>query len=402
MSLTLSIEARTWASGIGWSGTLSCLFRITPKKQIQQRRQIREFLRKGDTLVAATNKRRLWLIWGTIGAIILIAILFIALVDFDQVLRQLGRVNWQYLLLGSVLLLVGYLFYAIRWRSLLPQGIKLFDVFHAGNSGQMVNTWIPSRLGILVRTTMISQEYELPFVKVMSSVVIERWFETVMRLIALIGTVMLLTSRDFSIWTVVILLAIIGLSWGLLVGISRYQTTILEKWPRKLAGLPGLDQEKAERLLSGLLIGLVGIGSTRRLTIAFVWSVVMWALFLGYHYGGLVALNVRFKSTEMLGLALGSLAIAPPSTATKPIIYQGIIVFVLGLFGFDTATLTAYAILLHLPQLIWITGLGLWGFFKGPKIKLKRLMAEVESETNSELSEAAPKPTRNESTKRKI
>ena|GEM_PF-2245998 len=348
-------------------------------------------------MVAATNKRKRWLIWGTIGAIILIAILFIALVDFDQVLRQLGRVNWQYLLVGSVPLVVGYLFYALRWRSLLPQGIKLFDVFHAGNSGQMVNTWIPSRLGILVRTTMISQEYELPFVKVMSSVVIERWFETVMRLIALIGTVMLLTSRDFSIWTVVILLAIIGLSWGLLVGISRYQTTILEKWPRKLAGLPGLDQEKAERLLSGLLIGLVGVGSTRRLTIAFVWSVVMWAVFLGYHYGGLVALDVHLKSADMLGLALGSLAIAPPSTATKPIIYQGMIVVVLGLFGFDTATLTAYAILLHLPQLIWITGLGLWGFLKGPKIKLKGLMAKVESETNSEPSEVTPKPTENKS-----
>ena len=81
---------------------------------------------------------------------------------------------------------------------------------------------------------------------------------------------------------------------------------------------------------------------------------------------------------------------------------DNIIVFVLGLFGFDTATLTAYAILLHLPQLIWITGLGLWGFFKGPKIKLKGLMAEAEGETNNELSEAAPKPKENESTKRKI
>jgi uncharacterized protein (TIRG00374 family) len=326
----------------------------------------------------------------------LLVIFFIAVVDFDKVFRQLGRIDWAtFIVVGSILLLLGYGLYALCWRSVMPPGARFFDVFHAGDAGQMINTWIPSRLGILVRTTMISQEYKQPFVKVMSSVVIERWLETVMRIIALTGMVLLLTTRDFSIWTAVILLAILGLSWGLLVAISRHQTTILEKWPQKLGKLPGLDQEKAKRLLSGLLIGLVGVGSARRLTIAFVWSVLMWAIFLGYHYSGLVALDIHFKPTEMWGLALGSLAVAPPSTATKPIIYQGMIVVVLGLFGFDTATLTAYAILLHLPQLIWITGLGLWGFFKGPKIKLKGLMAEAESE--SELSDVEPKPIEEQS-----
>ncbi len=56
----------------------------------------------------------------------------------------------------------------------------------------------------------------------------------------------------------------------------------------------------------------------------------------------------------------------------------------------------AYAILLHLPQLIWITGLGLLGFFTGPKIKLKELLTVAESEPNRELAEAAPRPAENE------
>ncbi len=332
-------------------------------------------------MVATSNKRRRWIIWGTLGAIILIAILFIALVDFDQVLRQLGRVNWQYLLVGSVLLLVGYLFYALRWRSLLVQGIKFLDVFHAGNSGQMVNTWVPSRAGIFVRGMMISQEYDIPLVKVMSSILVERWFETIMRIIALTGMVLLLTNRDFSLQTMLILLVLILLSLGVIIVLARYQSRMLDSWPQQLAKLPGVTADKAEGMLSALLVGLVGAASTRHLVMAFLWSVIMWTVFLGYHYGTLAALNVHFNTTEMLGLAIGSLAIAPPSTATKPVIYQGMIVVVLSFFGFDPATLTAYAILLHIPQLIWITVLGFGGVFSGPKIKLKELMSFSESYT---------------------
>jgi len=66
-------------------------------------------------------------------------------------------------------------------------------------------------------------------------------------------------------------------------------------------------------------------------------------------------------ASSWAALSFGVLFIAPPSAPTQPGIYHAALVAPLALLGFDRAGLTAWAVLLHLQQMLWMIGLALVG-----------------------------------------
>lgn len=299
--------------------------------------------------------------WLTVALIGLIVALFALFVDVGQVMAQLRRARWSYTLGASALLLGGLLAYARRWQVLLADQVSFRSTLHAANLGHMTNILIPLRAGEAARVVALGRHQEVSIPTVTSSVVVERWLEQLMRLSALGAAVLLGVGMQPTPGSLLVALGVLGASIAAMMALVRSRAQMLARWPARLARLPRLSQARARQVLVGLLDGLSALTSTRQLARALFWSLAAWMCFLGFHYLALRALENGFPPGQTLALAMGALALAPPSAPTQPGIYHASVVTPLAVIGFDKETLTAYAVILHALQTLWMVGLGLWG-----------------------------------------
>jgi hypothetical protein len=123
-----------------------------------------------------------------------------------------------------------------------------------------------------------------------------------------------------------------------------------------------LDHERVEQVLIDLLQGLKLAGGPRQLTRSWFMSFGIWGAFFAFAYLVLLGLNIHLPAEQMMAVALLTLAVAPPSAPGMPGLYHATIVGALSLVaGLDPALMTAYAIMIHVLQVIPLIVLGIWG-----------------------------------------
>jgi uncharacterized protein (TIRG00374 family) len=283
------------------------------------------------------------------------------LVDWPAVMDMLAHAN-RYALVGStVLLLIGYVFYALRWRNLMKDIPRLPATFHTTNVGNMVNTLLPLRPGEAIRIFLLCSKGPPPPLMAASSIVVERWLETILRMAALGGAFLFGAGAAVSGLTIIGSMAFLAISFLFMVWLVQQREKALRVIPPWLGRLPRLTEDDARHWLEHLIDGLSGVSSFRRLFVALVYSVITWTFFWGFHYLSLLALNPDLSIEQLLGISLGSLALVPPSASTLPGIFQVSMVAPLALMGYDTALLTSYSLVLNTITLIVVILLGIWG-----------------------------------------
>jgi uncharacterized protein (TIRG00374 family) len=302
-----------------------------------------------------------WRIFLFVAMIVLIIAIFVWLVDLQAVGQVLQTADLPLLLLASLALIMGMVFYAMRWRVLLANQPSLLSTFHASNIGHAGNILIPGRAGEPARIVVIGQEESVSLTTATSSFVVERLFEQIMRLVALGGAVVFGVGLDVTPGTVVGGLAFLVVTFGAIAWMVRHQETVLARGPKLLAKIPRVTEEGAQKSLADLLANLAAVSEWKRLTAVILTSLLTWASFWGFFYLALLALGEGFPPQERLAVSLGALALSPPSAATQPGVFHASVVAPLTAVGFHTETLTAYAVLLHILEMIWMIGLGVWG-----------------------------------------
>jgi hypothetical protein len=110
-----------------------------------------------------------------------------------------------------------------------------------------------------------------------------------------------------------------------------------------------------------LLDGLALAAEPGRLAAALGLTVLVWTCNWAFCWLVLVALPVDLSVEQGLTIALGALALAPPSAPTQPGIYHASVVGPLMVVGFDETMLTSYAVLLHALMMVGMLGLGAFG-----------------------------------------
>jgi hypothetical protein len=213
-------------------------------------------------------------------------------------------------------------------------------------------------------------------------VAVERWLELIMRVLALGAAVALGAGLAMNLATVGGPILLIVGSMMLMLLMVKYQAKIIAAWPRYLARLPGVTEDKAAEQLANLLLGLSSIASVRRLGVAVLLSLITWTVFLGFHY--LVLQGLRFQdlpNDRAWAIALGSLALAAPTSAIRPGSYANTIMVPMAVAGYEAA-----AIALHLPQIAVLIGLGTWALAGRGGINLQELLPGFEP-ANAEHAE---------------
>ena len=317
--------------------------------------------------------------------ILLIVVLFVVFVDLEAVARELRAAHPGYLLAASALLVAGMIVYAVRWRILLGNKPTLLHTFHASNVGHAGNIIVPGRAGEPTRIVVMGRSQAVSMTEATSSFVVERLFEQVMRLLALGAAVVYGVGVEVTAATVVGGVGLVLLAFAAIAWLVRNQETALARGPALLARLPRLSEAAAHTFLANLLANLAHASAPRRLMLVSLWSLLTWSCFWGFHYLTLLSLGDAFAPSLRPALSLGVLALSPPSAPTQPGLFHVSTVAPLAAVGFDAEALTAYAVILHILEMVWMIGLALWGTLQmglSPRVLLERKRQEP-SEVNS-------------------
>lgn len=287
--------------------------------------------------------------------------LLVRYVDLAKVWHELTHADAGLLALASLALVAGMAAFATRWQAILGAEVRWRTVFHASNVGHAGNILVPGRAGEPARIVLVSSASDLGGGEVTSSFVVERMFELLMRVVALLLAAALgfeASSRTIgvSVATIVVFVALV--MWAVVK-----RRTVLRRLPRVLAKLPKVSETGARKAVRGLLSNLVGVSRPARFAAVLWWSLVTWGLFALFHYLCALALADPFEGRDLMAVALASLALAPPSAATQPGLFHVSVIAPLAAAGFPADRLTAFAVVVHALEMVWMTlfgALGLW------------------------------------------
>ena len=306
-------------------------------------------------------KNQRFRLWFMLLVLVLLVALMVWLVDWRLVWKQLQSADLLKLVEALAALILGQLLFVQRWRSLIGSRVSYRNVFDSANVGQMLNVLIPLRPGEPARILLLNRMSGIPLAQVTSSVLVERWFEQLMRLLTLVGAVAFGSGLQISAGSVFGALGFLIVVMAFIVLLLGHQHQAITYGSRWLSILPGVDQARAAKLILGLLQGLAGFSSPGRLMIGFSLSLLTWGCFFFYQLFVLQALNLPFSLSQQLSLSLAGLALSPPSAPTQPGLYHASILAPLRLLGYPVEELTAWTVVLHVLQMITIIPLGIWG-----------------------------------------
>jgi uncharacterized protein (TIRG00374 family) len=311
-------------------------------------------------------------IWITVAILILVIITFAAFVDIDALVKIFKRVNWGIYLAGVIFLIIGISLITVRWRFLLRNEPGFSPTFHANSISYMLKLLLPVPQAV-IRLTALSLTSSISIYQSAPVMVIERFLEMIMRLVAI--TLAIVLTFDFPLWiaglvTAAILLLAIP---AFVMWFSRNASTVVPKLTARSAKMSDLSKEKLREAMVDFQNSVSTMRAASGITIAVGYSLGMWGLFLLFYAFGFHSLGIRLSTREILAMSATVLAILPPSTPAMIGVYQGIIIAILIPFGFvDVNMATAYALLMFGAQLVvWIV-LGIWGLRRSD-IKISKL-----------------------------
>lgn len=306
-------------------------------------------------------KKRLFLAF---VATVIIGGIFFWLVDLNQVINLLREADWRILMGAMGFLLISYVLLAVRWHYLLGNRPGLLPAFHSVNISNLVNSLTPIP-EIALRVFITGRESGMSIPGATSGMLVERSLEQVMRVLAFVaafltGYVIEYKTSSMLLNGILVVLFLAVMAWLLL----RAESVV--KWfQAHLTKIPWLDKQRVEGVLSDMLHGLRLAGGPRQMTIGWLMSFAIWAGFFGFAYLVLLGLNINLPIEQMTAITLLTLAVAPPSAPGTPGLYQATIVGALSLIaGFNPALMTAYAIMVHIIQVIPLIFLGVWGVLR--------------------------------------
>ena len=329
------------------------------------------------------NRKRIWI---TIAIVLVIILILVYFVEWDEVVYIFKLTNWGIVILGTVPLILGYILISIRWRMILASKPGLLNTFNSDSIGYMVTMFTPVPAPAL-RAVTLNRVSSLPLHYVSSGMVVETLLGIVMRILAIIATILLTTKITESIGSIIVSGLVIVLTFVGIIWLVNHTEQVVKKIGGWIKQLPFIDAERLDPILTEIQTGVREVGSNRRLTIGMLNSIIMWALFSVFLILAWIALPVDLTPREMLVLAVASLIFVPPSAPAMIGVYQGVLVGSLLLLRITyVTTLTAYSIIIFTVQVVFWVIMGVWALFR-TDLKLNELINQTRSSVQESVQD---------------
>ena len=294
---------------------------------------------------------------GLVISVISLAIVFY-LADFGQMLAALRLADYRLILLNGLITLLWLVVRAKVWRTLLQEKASLRQTFWTINEGYLINNILPLRLGEAARAFLLGRKANLPFVEVLSTIVIERALDLIIAVGLLLSTLPFVLGADWAAQAAIVTGAIVLSGLGMLYLLARRQDWALQQF-EKLArrfGSAALLQIGQKQLV-GFLNGLGVLTDTSRFLRAIFWMLLDWGIAVGQYYTLLLAFvpEARFLWAGF-SLSAAALGMAVPSSPGALGVFEATLVGALFIFGISHSTGLAVALTAHLISYL-LTGL---------------------------------------------
>jgi len=319
-----------------------------------------------------TEKKKRSRIWIAVILVPLAILLLLYILDLGDLMAAFRRIRLDTLALGGAFMVIGLVLISVRWRYLLDNQVVFRKVFHSDTISYMIRMFTPVFVPVL-RVATLSMTTEITAEGATPGIMAERLLETIMRLIALVLATVLVSTTNIAPGYVLIWVALLAALFAGIVHFSNNAEDYLPRLTTWLAHLPRLNEERLQGPMDNLGRGFSTVGTSRRLLISLLMSLLMWGCFLAGHALLLDSLDLGLNWTEAFAIAAAVLVVLPPSTPAMIGTYQAMMVAVLVPFGFtNTNNLLAYGILTYAVQMLFWVITGMWSLRQTP-LKLKEL-----------------------------
>ena len=210
---------------------------------------------------------------------------------FDRLITDFKSANFGWLFVMCLAYLLSCVFRALRWMMLLrPMGYnpRFDNSFYTVMIGYFANLGLP-RMGEFIRAGLFSKYEEIPYEKVLGTIVVGRIIDVLCLLsLLLIGlglhsdTMLQYFEENLNLdITKIVILAAIGL---LGLGIAIYTYRRLSNSNSTSAGFV-----KVKKIVDGFVEGLSSLKSVNNMPMFILYSLSIWFLYVGMHWIGFLS-----------------------------------------------------------------------------------------------------------------
>ncbi len=298
-------------------------------------------------------------------------ILLASSLHLENVLKALSEAAYWWLVPAIAVSLFSFVFRAQRFRKILAS-LKAFSL---GRSYQyitinyMANNVLPARAGEVLLSYVVRQNEGIPVSSSLAVTLLGRVIDGLVLLSILLLTISFLPFPSWVIQILTIGFVVFGLVMAALIWLVIGKDEHLSQVRRFLENLAPAWADKAIAWgitqLQRFREGLLPLRSKRLLAITITNSIFIWLCeSLVYFLVG-QAFGLVLSPMEWLFLvSLSNLGTSIPSGPAGIGTFHGIVVICLGLLGVDTNQAAAYAVILHITQVVPVTIIGAISYFK--------------------------------------
>ena len=303
--------------------------------------------------------------FGALGLLVsLIAIGFIALqINIDRLASALLNADYQFLLPGAALLLLGLFTRAMRWRVLLASQLPLRRAFNIMNIAYLVNGVLPLRLGEVARIYLTARVKEaIPPMQTASTIVVERLLD-LLAVVVMAALALTAAAASTALQTAAMLGAALAIGGFAILFVLAYQRQFTQALVRRLTAKAALLRRlRLDQLASDFFDGLMPMRDLRSLALAIFWTGISWALSAAANYIFLFAFFDRGDWTAgILSVAMAAFAIALPMAPASIGAYEASILGALILLGYEHEAAIAFAVAVHAINILFNAVTGIFG-----------------------------------------
>lgn len=321
-----------------------------------------------------------------LGVSLLAIYLIASEIDFSVLDDTVTHARWAYLIPCGILLLLGLVTRAARWRLLLSDGLPFWRTFHIMNVAYLVNGVLPLRIGEVARIYLATRsENPVPVFKCASTIIVERLLD-LLAVVMMIALALALGPVPEELQRAGAFMGVVGLiGFVILVFLSRRRDIVHRILAIITSRVTFLQKLNVTHWVDQFLDGLLPLARVDTLLLALGWTAISWALSVA---AGFVLMYTFYETASWavtcLYIAAAAFAIAVPAVPGNLGTYEGSILLALNALGYGApaTTAVAFAVTVHVVNLIVHSLTGVLGFV-AEGISLQQLQNGVQTMTRT-------------------
>lgn len=325
-----------------------------------------------------------------IGAIISVALLYLAIkdIDLDKFLHYFTFDNIDILLYVIVVNVVLRIIIALRWNKLLDifPANNFVTTFHYTNIGYFANNFLPARLGDIIKSYLLAEKKNYSKTKVLTSAIIER----ILDLIGL-SVLFIIALLRYDIPENILIGGAIFIS--ILFIVSLIVLLMFKKKDFIDLKLESISKFKTVNFIRNKIRSvfhyLQNYLKIRQLLYLMTTTALVWFL---YVFAGFIIIerlsNYLSWDASILSLIFLGVSFILPSTPGNIGVHQFACVLAFGILGMDKTQAVAFSFYYQIPVMVISVILGFVSiYFEGFSVKgISRITNEAKSEGLNEVN----------------